>query len=441
MNAKTGTALTDRGADRAVFARMRSNVLWLLGGRGFQAVSSLAYLGIAARAMGPHGFGEFSLALAYGQAIANLAQFQSWQGVIRYGALHMATGDEPRLARLLGFTATLDWASALGGAVLAALGVMLIGPLLEWSDPEQQRAALFGAALLLSIGATPAGILRLLDRFDLITYCQAIGPAVRLVGSIAAWFLGGGVGAFLAVWASAALLQSAATWAVALGRSGRRISVGRRGFGRAVAENSGIWRFMLVTNASSSLGLLLEQVGTLAIGGMAGATAAGGFRLAAKVARALGRPIEMLARVLYPELARLLISKDQITLEQVMARTRRISFAVAVLMVLVAGFGGPLLLQLLAGHAYRFAHLNLFLLAIAAAIDLSGVGLEPLLTARGQVSQVLRIRMAGGAIYIAGLIALLPIAGPVGVAFATIAASLAMRVWLAVAAGRSPDRN
>jgi O-antigen/teichoic acid export membrane protein len=416
---------------------MGRNIAWLLGGRGYQAVTSLIYLGIAARALKPHGFGEFALVLAYGQAIANIAQFQSWQSVIRYGAIHLARSDETRLSRLLGFTATLDIASALGGAVIAAVGVMLIGPGLGWSGVEQQRAALFGAALLLSIGATPGGILRLLDRFDLIAYCQAIGPSVRLMRSIIAWAVDGGLSGFLIVWAAGALIQSGATWAVALGRAGRRLALGRRHFGVAAAENAGIWRFMLVTNASSSVGLLMEQIGTLAVGAIGGATAAGGFRIAAKLAKALAKPAEAMPRVLYPELARLTASGGEAALDRVMRLTGRISLAIAIGMILAAAIAGPLMLHLLAGSTYRFAHLYLVLLTVAVAIDLSGFALEPLLRARGRVGAVLGIRIAGALAYIPLLAGLLPWIGPAGAAIATIASSAAMRLMLGRAVKRS----
>ena len=67
--------------------------------------------------------------------------------------IHLAEGREDRLARLLGFTAALDLGSALVGAAVATMGVAIAAPLLGWSQGEQHRAALFGAALLLSIAA------------------------------------------------------------------------------------------------------------------------------------------------------------------------------------------------------------------------------------------------------------------------------------------------
>ena len=100
---------------------MLRNVGWLAGSRGFTGIVSLIYLAIAARALGPQQFGSFTLVLTYAQLIGNLVQFQSWKGLIRYGAVHHAADDKVRLARLFGFTATLDWMSAFVGFVLAVL--------------------------------------------------------------------------------------------------------------------------------------------------------------------------------------------------------------------------------------------------------------------------------------------------------------------------------
>lgn len=418
------------GSSGAVFQRMGRNLAWLLGGRGFQAVASLVYLGIAARALGPAGFGAFSLVLAYGQAIANVAQIQSWQTVIRYGMIHLAAAAPDRLARLLGFAALLDVAGAGLGAAIALLGVPLVAGWLHWDPAEQQQAAWFGVALLLSIGATPTGMLRLVDRFELTTYVQAVGPSLRLAGSLIAWGTGGGVEMFLAAWAAAALAQHAATWGAALALSGLPISFSRAGLRSARRENDGIWRFMLTTNAAGTLGLLADQFATLAVGGAAGAAAAGGYRIAAKIARALARPIQIAARIVYPEMARLHAGADLATLDHVSVRIGRLGLALALGVILIGVGGGHWLIELLAGRDYGFARGLLTILAIGVAIDLSGFALEPLLVAHGRAGLVLRIRLAGAALFVALLAALLPLMDAMAAAVATVAASLLVRVWM-----------
>lgn len=424
----TATMAAHQGG--AVFSRMGRNLAWLLGGRGFQAAASLLYLGLAARTLGPARFGEFTLVLAYGQAIANIAQFQSWQTVIRYGTIHMASGRRDRLGRLLGLTTLFDCGGALLGAAAAGIGVALAAGWLDWDMIERQRAAWFGVALLLSTGATPTGMLRLVDRFDLTTWCQAVGPLVRLAGAVLAWTSGGGIGLFLIAWAAAALLQHAATWTAALTRTGLPVVLGRRRMLVAQRENAGIWRFTLTTNAAGTVGLLGEQLATLAVGGAAGPAAAGGFRIASKVARALAKPVQIAARVLYPELARLHASADRATLDHVMARVSRYAIGLSLAVVVVALAGGGLLIDLLAGPAYGFARDMLVVMAIGVAIDLSGLALEPLLIAHGRAGAVLAIRLAG--VVVLGLLIalLLPGLGAMAAAVATVASSLVMRIAL-----------
>ncbi|HKT15106.1 MAG TPA: lipopolysaccharide biosynthesis protein [Allosphingosinicella sp.] len=412
---------------------MRRNLGWLLGGRGFQAAASLVYLGLVARALGAEGFGQFTLVLAYGEAIANLAQFQSWQTVIRYGALHRAGGNRGRLNRLLGFTATLDGASAIAGAMVACGGAALIAPLLGWSAGERQIAAIFGGVLLLSIGATPTGILRLHDRFDLVTFTQAIAPLVRLVGAGLGWAMGFGIVGFLAVWASSALLQSAVTWAAALAGPDCKPVLGWRRLMVARRENRGILRFMLVTNLSSTLNYLPDQIATLAIGGVGGAATAGGYRLASKLARSLSRPVQLLVVVIFPEFARLTAERNQAVLARVTARADRMAAILALVFAAAMGLAGPWLLQLVSGIAYPDAGTLLLLFALASAIQLSGFALEPLLTAYGRPDRVLSVR-AGGALFFLMLLAvLLPLIGPIAAAWAAIGSALLVRIRLALA--------
>jgi O-antigen/teichoic acid export membrane protein len=416
--------------------RLVRNIGWLLGGRGITGVTSIVYLGLAARGLGPDGFGIFTLILTYGQLIANIIQFQSWKGVIRFGAIHSASGEQDRLARVLGFTAMLDWGSALIGAVLAAAAAYLIAPLFHWTRPEENQAALFSAVLLLFSGATPTGMLRLFDRFDLLTFSEAISPVVRVIGAFIAWLLHGGVNAYLVVWALATVAQTIATWISAILIHGSRVAIGPAAYRGAIAENPGLWKFMIQTSLSSSLGFFWLQAGTLAVGAVAGPATAGGFRLADRLATGIGKSTETITRALYPELARLVASNDRATLRKLVLRTTWVALSFGVLLVLVCGFGGRLLIRLVAGPKFVFAQPFLLLLAISSAITLAGFALEPLHNAHGRSGRVLRARVIGTILYVVLLAVLLPTLGAHGAAIAAIATSALMTTLLAVSAAR-----
>jgi O-antigen/teichoic acid export membrane protein len=415
-----------------VFRRIAKNVGWLAGSRGFTGVVSLAYLAIAARALGPKAFGSFTLILTYGQLISNLVQFQSWKGVIRYGAVHAAANDRDRLGRLFGFTATLDWASAVLGFVLALVAVPWIAPLLHWNASEQQSAALFGGFLLLTTGATASGMLRLFDRFDIMAYTEAAAPIVRLLGAAIAWAAGGGVGTFLIVWAAAAATQVAVQWIAALFVHGSRIAIGRRAFMAVLRENRRILRFMFQTNLSNSLSLFWMQLGTLAVGAVAGPVEAGGFRIAQRLATAIVKPIEPITRALYPELARLVAQDEHRMMRHVLLRMSAIAAGLATLVVLISGIWGSNILGLVAGRQFGFAHGFLFVLSIAAAIDLAGFALEPFHIAHGRSGRVLRSRAIGALIYLLLLAVLLRGMRGEGAAIAAIGASLAIFAQLSL---------
>ena len=66
--------------------RLFTNMGWLLGGRGINAVLSLVYLALATRTLGLEGFGWFAAIVALGQAVTGLANFQTWQFIVRWGA-------------------------------------------------------------------------------------------------------------------------------------------------------------------------------------------------------------------------------------------------------------------------------------------------------------------------------------------------------------------
>lgn len=423
-------------AERHTFSRLARNIGWLLGGKGWGGLFSLFYLAAAARALGPVQFGVFALILTYAQLVANLIQFQSWKGVIRFGATHFTANRPDRLARLLGYTAVLDWSTAIAGMIVAALGVFAVAPQFGWSHDVQVQAAAFAAGLLLTTGGTPSGMLRLFDRFDLLTYSEAVSPAIRLIGAIIAWITGGGVAAFLVVWVVAALIQTIATWIAAVAIHRTRLSIGARAFRLAIKENPGLWKFMWQASLSSSLGFLWLQTGILAVGAVAGPAIAGGFRLADRIASALAKPTETVTRALYPELARLVAGEDHARVRWLFKRTVVVSAIIAVLLVLLCATEGRLILELVAGSRFTFAQPFLVILSISAAIDVAGFALEPILNAHGKAAEVLHARIAGAIVYLLLLVALLPAIGPVGAAVAAAASCALMVGQLALSVRR-----
>lgn len=413
---KADIMLTDSPIRRAM-----RNAVWLLAGKGTGGVFSLIYTALAARSLGVDDFGIFALILAYGQTIYNLARFQSWQTVVRYGAIHLAAGEPARLRRVMNFATALDLGAGLVGAVLGVAGAWLIGPHLGWSDRQQHLAMLFSLSLLFALRGTPTGILRLFDRFDIAAYSETVLPAMRLSGALIAWFTGASITAYLVAWSVAELVTTAVIWWAALRElrlRGQKAAGGARLKG-VRAENPDLWHFAWTTNVYSSLALIWRQLPVLVVGWAGSPAAAGGYRIAANLVNALSKPAAALARAMYPELARLAVSERHTVariVRQVTLATGLVGLAgVAVMTVL----GRPAI-RLIGGEEYLFAFPFLVLLTIAAAIELCGVAVEPAMTALGHPGRVLVVRAITGLFFIALLTGLSLALGPVGAAWAAV---------------------
>jgi len=428
----------DSGAGRSWLRPIR-NAGVLLTGRSVQAVASLAALALAARALGSEAFGSLVLLHGFAVTVAALAKFQSWQAVLRYGAPALEDRDMPRLGRLLKFCLLLDGASAVIGVavVLAAIGpaLRLFGIPMELAD----AARAYGTVVLfMMLNSTPTGVLRLLDRFDLISVQSTVAPLLRLVGSAALLLWGGGLIEFLVVWFVSAALGRVILCAFAVFALVRRDILGRLDLSlQGVARpEPGIWRFVAGTNVNGSLRLAQSQLGVLAVGWLVGPAAAGMFRIATQFADLLVKPNnKLLVPAIYPELTRL--AAQQRFQERADMVRRTILFAggvSAVLLALLVVAGEPLI-ALAAGHEFADAYPTMVCLAVAGLIGAWTFPLEPLLVADGRVAETVAVRTLATAAYLGLLYALLPAlgvigAGVAGIAYSAICAGLFVAFYL-----------
>ena len=183
---------------------------------------------------------------------------------------------------------------------------------------------------------------------------------------------------------------------------------------------------MLFTNLSNSLTLFWMQLGTLAVGAVVGPVQAGGFRIAQRIAKGIGNPIELVTRALYPEFAKMVAANRFDTLGRVLVRTTLVASALATATVLVVALGGKWILDVVAGEQFPFAYWLLVLLSISTAFDLASFALDPYHIAQGRPGRILRTRFVGALVYLAILALALPRLGASGAAYAAIAASAIM---------------
>ncbi len=414
---ETGQANDARGGS---LVNILKNFVWLMGGKGFGAICSIAYLAILARSLGVKDFGHFSLIFATGLGLVGLASFQTWQTVVKFGAEPAHRKDWHSFGRLVWLCGAIDVSGAMVGTLVAVVVYYGLAGVLELNPEFVDMAFWFNVALLWSRMTTPNGIVRVLNRFDLGTYVEAVVPMGRLLASVAIIFLGPTVGRFLFAWAFFDLLAGVLYWIVAWRLVPNALS--RQTFGNfheTLVQNSQVPKFFGITYASSTLDAIYKNVPVLAVGFLLGTSAAGLYRLVDQAGQGIGKLSGMLTRAIFPEFA---VAQTTQSIERFRRMVRQVTLIGAlggITVTLIAIFLGEPLLRLIGGEPFVPGSVILILLAVAASFELASVAYEPMLYSTGHVYYPLVIRMIAVLVLGLGILFLSPL-GPIGVAISVV---------------------
>ena len=364
--------------------RLFTNMGWLLGGRGFHAVLSLVYLYLATHTLGIERFGHFALIVALGHAITGLANFQTWQFIIRWGA--NGSGPNPdNLRDATGFAMALDILSVLMGSGVA--GILVATASLWLPLPPDLLWLTFGYCLvsLLSIRTTPTGLLRLRFRYATATAAEAVQPAVRTIGAILAVIFMPNVTGFILAWAASEVAVAVALWIAAIRIE--RVDLRALSLTRIPSKHRDAWRFVWSTNMSGTLTIASKQVIIILVGAFGGAALAGGFRVAAQLGQALVSLAQTVSKAIFPELVH-----DRDNAIVMARRMANIAVVAGILAVLVALLFGRWGLATIAQDDFSGFYWAMVILSIAGAVELVGASLESLLVSAGRAHTAFIVR-------------------------------------------------
>lgn len=374
---------------RSAVSRIYANLGFLIGGKAGAGLISLAYMAMAARALGPTAYGILVLLHTYTIFVGGIVNFPGWHAVVRYGAIAQSDGNSNRILRLLRRVAMVELSAGLVAILCAAALAPLIGPHLGWNGVALQYSGIYSLAVLASVRSTPAGLLQLLRRFELLGLHNLVAPAVRLIGAALALAMGAGLSGFILAWLVAALAECLVLWS--MGFVVARAAFGSASFrkaGRAVGEeNPGIWRFMIAANADVTFSELAGRLAPLTVGWMLGPAAAGLYAVAQRVTVIFAQPAQILGQAAYAELARLAANHGAgPAIRHALVRCLLIAIGAAMPVLLCLVFFTPQILGLIAGRGFEAAAHVTLLLGVARVIQLAAPPMSSALVALGRPS-------------------------------------------------------
>lgn len=392
--------------------RVLRNFGVVLRGKGIAGGLTLIATALMAHGLPVIEFGLVILLHTYVLAIRGFLNFRTFEAIVKYGVPLHQSNDIKGLKSLCKTTTLVDVASGIAATLVGISLASLAGSFLHWDEDMVGLTRLYSLVMLTTIFNTPNGILRIYDRFDALSVNYTVGPVIRLTGVLLAWLNEAGMHAYVAVWATAFVIEN--SWLFVRGHSELKQQTG-----------SGLWtdgnwksafnispdlrHFIRVVYFQTNLDLLPQHLAVLLAGNLLGPAAAGMFRLARDFSSVLSKPAMLLREVLFPDLARILISDPQgfntLGLKAVKAAGAA-GFALALISVPAAG---PLLGII--GPEYAQASSLLTLLLIAATFELAASPLRAAAYAMGKVSQTLRNYLIGVLIYFGFFWLLTPMMG------------------------------
>jgi O-antigen/teichoic acid export membrane protein len=369
-----------------IFRRIFKNAALLMSGRAANGLLGLATLSIMARGLGAEMFGVVILVQTYVLVITGLTTFQSWQALIRFGAISLKSAEPKDFQNLLKFTMVLDALGVIIGVVVGYFAAPLVGPYLQWSPEVIEATQLYSFLILFTVIATPTGILRLFDRFDLLTWQASITPLFRLIGVtiaaglsaplwgyLLAWFVAGVIGAVVLIimgWHELSVRGHTANMNWSL----RGLSAG----------HESIWKFSIVSNFHTSLQLVTGHMATFLVGIVAGPIAAGLYKIGKDVATTLTKPAEMLNQSIYPEFAKLGSDGAWNAFPRLIVRGGLLGGGAGLALLALCAVAGEWFLVLVFGPDFAAASTVLILLVAAATLTVAGFSMDPALYAMGR---------------------------------------------------------
>ena len=389
---------------RPILRRVVANAGMLLGGRSVNALLGLAFMAIAARALGVTELGVLVLIQAFGQFLGEVVKFQSWQTLLHFGAQPFAEGRTREFQQVLRLTLVLDLASTVIGIAAGVVGSFAFAGWLGWSSAEAPAAALFMLSVAFMVSATPLGLLRLFDRFDVLAGQAALISVLRLAGGLAAWAFSPTLHGFLL----ATGLATFGSWLYLAGSAVRELRRRRMldGFtwrGPLAAGLPGAWRFAWNTNLSATLDVAFTHVATLMVGALVGPAQAAFWRIGRQVADAIAKPAKLMTPALYPELARLRADGRHESMWRLAKHVGLLAGGVGAILLTVSIFAGRPLIAIVMGPEVAPAAEVMTWQVAAAVIGVFAIPLEPMLISLGKPGAAVRVRLVVSVAFLAAL--------------------------------------
>jgi len=364
---------------------------------------------LAARLLGPAGFGLIGIVMGYASTVNGLLSFRMSELVVRYGGEFLARDERQKVGALVKAAALSEMAASTVAFVLVAFTAALAARFIAKTPDTAGLFVLFALGLLANFNAeTSTGVLQVLDKIKLQGVIH-LGQSIITAAVIAFAFLTqGNVMLVLYAYLAGKIMLGLGMFFSALYLLTRRLGSGWwRARLSVLPRKVELARFGVSSNLSATVILLFRESEILWVGYFLTSEAAGYYKAAYAVASLLSVPANPLILATYPEINKLVVQKAWPRLRDFLRRVTTLSAMYN--LALAAGFVlfGQWVLWIY-GEQYVAAYPALLAMLVGLVFNYSLFWNRPLLLSLGRPEIPLKATLAAGVVKTALAFPLVP---------------------------------
>jgi O-antigen/teichoic acid export membrane protein len=363
-----------------LFRQLFKNVGVLVSGDAVSSLFGLGYLALTTRALGARQFGVLVLVQTYAALVDRLVNFQSWQGLIKYGAEALEQKRYDDFKGMIKLGTALDAAGAVLGAAVGISVVYSCGHWFGWDQETRQMAMVYSGVILCSLSGTPVGIVRLFDQFKVFAAQRLLVESFKLIAVLIACLSGAGLWVFVLIW----MAGDAIKHLFLLFMAHRLLCRGQ------------------MRDLTSTMDIPVKQLDVFIVSSVVSFEAVGIYKIIKQVSQVLSKVADPIYQAIYPQFAVLIANAQEMRAAKMVVKLGLLLLLVSVPLVILMSVTSPWWLNKFFGQVFAAESLVLTAYLALQTCALACEGIHPLFIAMGYVQKnFLILALANGCFLVA----------------------------------------
>ncbi len=358
---------------------------------------SVAQSVLAARLLGPAGFGLVAIVMSYASTVNGLLSFRMSELVVRYGGEYLEKGEKEKTAALIKAASFGEAIVSLFAFVFVILTASLASRYIAKTPNTEMFFIIYSIGLLANFNAeTSTGVLQMTDKIKLqgaINFVQSVVTA----GMIAfAFFTNGNVQLVLYAYLAGKIVLGLGMFFTAFFHLTKRLG---RGWWKTKIKTlpriGELAKFAFASNLSATAILVFRESEILWVGFFLTSEAAGYYKAAYAIVSLLSIPANPFILTTYPEINRLVVQKSWARLKDFLKKITTVAAIYNLALAAAFIIFGKWLLSIY-GEQYAAAYPALIALLVGFTFNYILFWNRPLLLSLGLPQVPLQVTLVAG---------------------------------------------